>query len=170
MKEGDKPIRRLMPDAPDAAAGETADWHEVNTQEDIELLLSVYGGFHDSCIAALNYHSGAFADERRAMHFGTPEERRLSVIFQSQWEPRTVELLFSGLRQMHLAGWQENASCEIFEANLTFCEGLLPGEPRRVIVWSDTKDPDVPTDGRGIREPAGTWIVANALRWRIADR
>lgn len=32
-------------------------WHDIKTQEDIDLLMSVYGNFHDACIVSLNFKS-----------------------------------------------------------------------------------------------------------------
>ena len=83
-------------------------WHNIETESDIEFLMSTYGGFHDSCIVSLSFQSGAFVDDERAMHFGDAESRKLSMIFQCQWDPKTIELQVCGLRQMHLVGWQDN--------------------------------------------------------------
>lgn len=143
------------------------NWHSVETQKDIERLMSTYGDFHDACIVSLNFQSGAFVDDENAMHFGGPKNRVLSVVFQCQWEPKTIELQFIGLRQLHLVGWQDNYLCDILEAYLSFCDNLLPGKPDRVIVWSDNSCFDTAKIGSTIQEPADTYIVANALRWRI---
>ena len=145
------------------------NWHNVETEKDIEFLMSAYGGFHDSCIVSLSFQNGAFIDDNGAMHFGDAESKILSVIFQCQWKPKTIELQFSGLRQMHLAGWQENYVCLILDAYLAFHDNLLPGNPGRVIVWSDTNCFDVKKSDNSIHEPADTYVVANALRWRILD-
>ena len=131
------------------------DWHKVELQEDIDFLMETYGGFHDSCIVSLSFH------------FGGPNERILSVICQSQWEPKTIELQFSGLRQMHIVGWQDNYLCLILDAYLAFHNGLLPGSPDRVIAWSDTDCFDINKIDNSIAEPADTYIIANELRWRI---
>ena len=144
------------------------NWNIIETQEDIDGLLSAYNYFHDSCMVSLNFQSGAFVDDNDwAMHFGNAEDRILSVVFQSQWKPKTIELQFSGLRQIHLIGWQDNYWCDISSAYLAFHNGLLPGSPRRVIVWSDTDWFDVAKIDNSIHEPADTYIVANALRWRV---
>lgn len=143
------------------------NWHSVETQKDIDLLLNTYGNFHDSCMVSANFQSGAFVDDEMAMHFGDAEDHKLSVIFQCQWEPKTLELLFIGLRQMKLTGWQDNYLCDIHEAYLSFHNGLLPGEPRRVIVWADNSCFDVTEINNAILEPSETYIVANALMWRI---
>ena len=145
------------------------DWHPIKTQEDVERLMSDYGDFHDSCVVSLNFQSGAYVDDDRAMHFGDAQARVLSVVFQRQWEPKTVELQFIGLRQLHLVGWQDNYLCEISEAYLSFHHGLLPGQPERVIVWSDNGSFDPAQIDSTIREPADTYIVANELRWRTVD-
>ena len=119
------------------------NWQSAETQKDIEQLMSAYGDFHDACIVSLN--------------------------FQRQWEPKTIELQFIGLRQLHLIGWQDNYLCNILEAYLAFHDNLLPGKPHRVIVWSDNSCFDAAEIGSTIQEPADTYIVSNVLRWRIKE-
>ena len=54
----------------------------------------------------------------------------------------------------------------MLDAYLTFFENLMPGEPKRVIVWSDaTFVPDDPFDK--FEEPGCSYIIANDLQWRI---
>ena len=120
------------------------NWQSAETQKDIEQLMSAYGDFHDACIVSLNFQSGAFVDDKSAMHF-------------------------IGLRQLHLIGWQDNYLCNILEAYLAFHDNLLPGKPHRVIVWSDNSCFDAAEIGSTIQEPADTYIVSNVLRWRIKE-
>lgn len=143
------------------------EWKTVKEQKDIDLLMDTYGNFHDACIVSMNYQSGAYVDDNRVLYYGDAKSRRLSVIFQCQWSPKTIELEFSGLRQMHIVGWQDNYTCDISDAYLAFHHHLLPGNPERVIVWSDTDWFDVEKINNSISEPADSYIVANGLRWRI---
>lgn len=145
-------------------------WYNIETQDDIEHLMTTYGDFHDACIVSLNFQTGVFVDDKMTMHFGSAEEKILSVTFQRQWNPKTIELQFSGLRQIHLIGWQDNYLNDILCAYLAFHNDLLPGTPKRVIVWSDTDYFDVTKIDNSIHEPADTYIVANALKWRIVDK
>ncbi len=55
------------------------NWQSAETQKDIEQLMSAYGDFHDACIVSLNFQSGAFVDDKSAMHFGG----RKSVFYPS---------------------------------------------------------------------------------------
>ena len=144
-------------------------WHTVDTQEEIELLMNNYGNFHDSCIVSVNYQSGAFVDDKMAMHFGDAEEHILSVVFHRQWALKTIELQFIGLRQCHLVGWEHNCFCDIFSAYLAFSDNLLPGNPERLIIWSDYDGFETNKIENAICEPADTYIVANTLRWRFID-
>ena len=144
------------------------EWKEIKTQEDIEELLDAYGGFHDACLTRAAFQSGTSVDEDLSMCFGNAEEYTLHVTFERQWRPKTLEMNFIGLRQFHLVGAEDNYWPDLFEAYLTFADGLLPGEPQRLIVWSD-----VPFDLKdlhtGIEEPGDTYIIANRLQWKIAE-
>jgi hypothetical protein len=110
-----------------------SDWKELSTQNDIDELLGTYGGFHDSCIVSMCYRSGTFVDDKKTMHFGDSSVHELLVVFHRQCEPIALEMCFTGLRQLHLTGWQDNYSCDIYDAHLSFYEGILPGTPSRVI-------------------------------------
>ena len=62
---------------------------------------------------------------------------------------------------------KDNYFCDISDTYLSFHDNLLPGNPDRVLVWSDTDWFDVTKIDNSIHEPANTYIVANALRWQI---
>ena len=42
-------------------------WNEIKNEIDIENLMKEYSGFHDSCIVSINYHSGAFVNDKGAL-------------------------------------------------------------------------------------------------------
>lgn len=144
-------------------------WKTIRTQDDIEALYEAYYGFHDACIVAVNYQSGTSVDSKGTMHFSDASAHRLSVLFQSQMALKNLELLFIGLRQVHLVGWEDNYSCELYDAYLSFVDRLLPGEPKRQIVWSSYSEFDPYKIDNAIHEPADTYIIANELRWRIIE-
>lgn len=146
-------------------------WIEVNAQTDIDKLMNTYGDFHDSCITNLHFTSGSSVTPDKTMHFGGAIDRQLCVTFQRQWDPITIELWFSGLRRLHLVGWQDNYLNDISSAYLAFHENLLPGEPRRLIVWADTDwfSIEKVSDSTALAEPTDSYIVANQLKWRIVE-
>ncbi|OBY11855.1 hypothetical protein [Clostridium paraputrificum] len=144
-------------------------WKNIKTEDDIEELFNIYGGFHDSCIVSVNFKSGAFVDNEMAMNFGDAQSRKLHVVFHRQWQPSAIELCFTGLRQLHLVGWQDNYLCDIFDAYISIHNKLLPGKPEQVIVWADTYYFDINNINNRIAEPANTYIIANELKWRIID-
>lgn len=147
------------------------NWKEIKDQKDIEELFNVYGGFHDSCIVNLYYESGAGVNREKSMYFGGASNRQLCVTFQRQWDPITIELCFSGLRRLHLVGWQDNYFCDVTSAYLAFHERLLLGNPSKVIVWADTDwfNVEKVATSNALVEPADTYIVSNYLKWRILN-
>lgn len=145
-----------------------SEWKEIASQKDIEELLYTCGGFHDTCIVSVNYRSGAFVDEKNAMHFGTCNDHELTVVLHGQWEPGAVELCFTGVRQFHLAGWRENYTSEILEGYLSFYEGSWEGRQERLIVWSDFWGFDFSQRDAAKDEQTDTYIVADKMKWRTA--
>ena len=146
------------------------NWKDVKTNSDINELIETYGGFHDSCIVSLNYISGNSVDNSKTMNFGTSNEHKLTVVFNSQWNPKILELEFVGVRQMHITGWQDNYMNDIFEAKISFYDGLLANKTKRLIVWSDNEDFDSSNINDGLQEPGDTYIIADSLKWRIIDQ
>ncbi len=144
------------------------NWKEIKTQQDIDDLLDLYDGFHDGCLAKAAFQSGAHVDDQLRMGFGDAEDYTLLVTFERQWRPKTLELKFIGLRRCHLVGYEFNYFALLFEAYLTFVEGLLPGEPKRLIVWSDAPfEPSLPLER--FEEPGESYIIANGLQWKITE-
>ncbi len=148
------------------------EWHEVLNQKDIDDLLDAYGGFHDSCIASLNFVSGTYTD-KNAMNFGGFDKYVLNMIFHSQWSDYALELQFAGLRRLHLVGVQDNYFNDIFDASIKFYDNLLPSTyqlPARVIVWADSEDFDVNDIDSKLSEPADTYVIAHSLKWRLIKK
>ena len=146
-------------------------WNEIKNELDIETLMNEYGGFHDSCIVSINYHSGAFVDDKGTMAFGGLLEHCIEMILHSQWK-NPIELRFTGVRKCNIVGWEDNYFCDIFGASLNFHSDLL-GKTRddRLIVWADsdgfnpanyTEENPISTDGKH-----STYVIAEKLFWRI---
>ncbi len=136
----------------------TNEWKRIDTQEDIDELLDTYGGFHDSCLVSTVFHSSTFVDDNLSMYFGDTEESSLTATFQRQWRPKTLEMRFIGLRGICLSGVINDL---LYESYLAFQDNLLPGEPKKLIVWSDRKF------HANEMKSTDSYIIANYLEWRI---
>lgn len=147
-----------------------SQWHRVQIQSDIDQLLETYGGFHDSCIVSLHYVSGTYVDDDNAMVFGSDDDFVLNIVFQRQWEPKGLELCFSGVRRFHVTALQDNYFDDIYEAYLAFHDGILPAKYRaadRVIVWADDAGFCVNELSEAPVEPDFSYVIATGLKWRI---
>lgn len=147
-----------------------SQWHQVQIQSDIDQLLETYGGFHDSCIVSLHYVSGTYVDDDNAMVFGSDDDFVLNIVFQRQWEPKGLELCFSGVRRFHITALQDNYFDDIYEAYLAFHDGILPAKYRaadRVIVWADDAGFCVNELSEAPVEPDVSYVIATGLKWRL---
>lgn len=146
-------------------------WHEINAQSDIDFLMDAYGRFHDACIKKLRYVSGLDIDEDLSMHFGGPADSRLTVMFKRQRKPVTLELLFEGLRAMHIMGWQRYYVNAIYGCTLALRNDLVKGLDDNLIIWSDDNsfDPEKPPDRKILEEPMTAYIIADKLKWRFRE-
>lgn len=144
-------------------------WHTVKDQEDVDHLLQVYGGFHDSCLVSTAYTSGCGVDEKGAMYCGMPDQKVLHMTFHSQWTRQPLELCFSGVRMFHIAGWQEDRFCEILDCYLKFHTDLIRGGDTRLIVWADSDcfSPYRTKSEALLDESMDTYVAAESLKWRF---
>ena len=146
-------------------------WNEIKNEIDIENLMKEYSGFHDSCIVSINYHSGAFVDEKGAMANGELLDHSIEMILHSQCN-KPIELRFTGVRKCNIVGFEDNYFCDIFGAYLNFHSDLL-GRTRddKLIVWADcdsfnsteyTEETPISTNGN-----YSTYVIAEKLFWKI---
>ena len=129
-------------------------WHEINGPEDIRFFMEQFDCFHDSCLTELQYVSGAYVADDLSMH-PVNDQRRLRVVIQTQLAgKRMVELLFEGLRYLHLAPVDDRYTCEILGASLFEVDGCY--------YWCDadslSKDDFAQYDG--------TIVCSEKLCWR----
>ncbi len=148
-----------------------SNWYNVNNQSDIDYLIKIYGGFHDACITELRYMSGADVNENLSMGFGESIDRKLFVIFKRQWKPIKIELLFQGMRQMNVAGWQNCYFCDIFDCYLALHNDLIKGRDDRLIVWADNAgfNPKELYERDSLCEPITTYVISEKLKWRLLE-
>ena len=148
------------------------EWKEIKSQNDIDELMEFYFGFHDACIVSVSYSSGISVNKERTMHFNGPAGYQARIVFQSQQELSTIELCFTGVRRIHIVGWQNRYFSEIFDAHLAFHEEVFLGDSQESIVWADTEYFDLEdlrqTDM--LDEPADNYIIANELKWRVINK
>ena len=149
------------------------DWYEIKSTTDIDKLLDQYGGFHDSCLTELYYRSGAYVDSNNAMICEPQASYELHMVFHSQWHKKPLELCFNGVRELHIAGFQDNYFCEILDCYLAFHTDLIKGKDDPLIVWADFDgfSPYQIRQENLLHEPAETYVIARNLKWRfITDR
>jgi hypothetical protein len=127
-------------------------WNVVKTQDDIDFLLKTVYDFHDSCLVSLQYTSGAYVDVSDFSMNPINTERKLSMIFQSQFkECYSVELLFNKLIKLNLEPNDENYDCIIFGATIEKRDNLF--------FWADSPD-------CSYTSADGTWVASEELMWR----
>jgi hypothetical protein len=81
-------------------------YYAVRSQDDMDRLLASIAGFHDSLTKEIHLVNRAFvrgSDKSMVM----PARLDAQALIQSQWEPFAMELLFIGIRELHLSGAAE---------------------------------------------------------------
>jgi hypothetical protein len=135
-----------------------ADWHRVQTDADVEQLLSTFGGFHDGCLREAHIWTETYVTEDLTMACPGHLDTHVRLLFQRQWrDPSAIELLFDQVIAFHLAPSPENYGSEIADAALLIQDGI--------IYWAESWQwrPEHP------ERDESTWIAAKQLRWRDAS-
>lgn len=132
------------------------EWTVIHDQADIDALLKLYNGFHDSCITGVRYENGNQVDDRLAMSWGSEEQFRLVMSLQRQGTPRDLELCFTGLRRINLSG------CDPRFFSMMDCFLSFWGP---YIVWADGEcfDPAHPVKEDQLTGDMYTFVVADRL-------
>lgn len=132
-------------------------WNEINSQNDLDIFMNMFGHFHDSCMKEFQYISGAFVCEDLSM-YPINNKRILKVIFQRQESNRSViEMEFIGLRQLNIYPIDENYTCEIFAATMVLS--------RNCVYWYDCHA----LSESDLTNYKGALISSLKVRWRVAD-
>lgn len=151
---------------------EVYDWGEIKNQEDIDNLMRIFHGFHDSCIAAVHYRSGYCVDKERTMSQHGNHE--VNMIFHGQWETRLIELCFENVRKIYIDALKDNYMNEIYAAYLKFHDilikdSLLGDKTISVIVWKDNDEFDISDLNGKIKDFGTSFVIADSLKWRIIE-
>ncbi|MCB7521847.1 hypothetical protein LIZ64_08860 [[Clostridium] hylemonae] len=133
------------------------EYKSIETQEDIEIFMAGFNGFHDSCIKELYYYSGGYVSVDRAM-YPFNSVRSVSIIFQSQIsEHPAIEMRFELIHQLNLQPRREDYDCIIYDASL-----VKIGELFYWSEWGEFQLEDI-----GIKK--GTWLSAEEIKWRALE-
>ena len=132
------------------------DWNKINTSEDIDNFLNLFGGFHDSCLKELYMWTDSYVDDDLSM--GMSSGTNVRILFQRQYEQfSAVELLFEGVTQFHITPNPENYDSIIFDASFTNHKGLY--------YWAD----DIDWKPGDYERENVSWISAKNVKWRDAS-
>jgi hypothetical protein len=132
LKGGEIPTKGFEEFLVSADDYKLSSWNYVETQEDIDSLLEQVSSFHDTVLKDLDYTSGAYVDDKKAMH-PTNRIARVTMRFDSQWS-EAIELVFESVISLHLRPSLSKYSGGIMSASLFtkdlvifFCDGEVDG-------------------------------------------
>ncbi|AHV98795.1 hypothetical protein G5B47_15265 [Paenibacillus sp. 7124] len=131
------------------------NWIPLNTQEDIDKLINIFGGFHDACLKELYMWTEHYVDFDLSMSISDKLDTRIRALFQRQWEnPSALELLFEEVTRLSITPSTENYDSIIYDGTLLYKAGLF--------YWADDKNW---TPGKETNYGVN-WIAAKKVSWR----
>ena len=128
-------------------------WTRLSNQEEVNTLIEIYGGFHDTCIKEMHYVSGAYVSKELGIH-PLNDIRTLQVVFQRQrYNPFEIIVEFQEVMKLNLEPTDMSQTCEILDVSFFFENDILYWADS---VWFESQ-----------RETySGTWIAAKSAKWR----
>lgn len=130
------------------------DWKEINSEYDIEELLTTFGGFHDGVLREMHFWNDYYVDEDLRM-FSKDGMLNAKVLFQRQERnPSTIEMLFLGIDKINIVSTPPDYWYMIFDATLIYKDGLY--------YWAEIGNWQ-------IGDNSVTWISSKYIKWRSVD-
>ena len=134
------------------------NWQHLESQTDLDRLLSLFGGFHDGCLREAHIWTEHYVFPDLRMHCIGDLDTRVRILFQRQFSnPSAIELLFEQVTTFHFQSSLPNYDSIIYDATLLHCDGLF--------YWAETDGWSPKDAGRN----DVTWIAAKMLSWRDAS-
>jgi hypothetical protein len=131
------------------------EWNEIKDENDVNIFLDMFGGFHDSCIKELYLWTGHYVDENFGMVTSGELDTNVRILFQRQYNnPSAIEVIFEGVTQFHISPSPENYESIIYDATLILHSALF--------YWAD----DYCASVSEIKKSKTNWISAKKLKWR----
>lgn len=134
----------------------TNRWEEINEQNDIDQLMRLFGGFHDSCIKELYMWTDHYVNKDLSMSVSANRDHRVRLLIQRQnTDPTAIEFIFDELVQLCVNPSAENYDSIIYGAAFYHRDGLF--------YWAnDSKwNPDEPYKFSNVN-----WICSKKVKWR----
>lgn len=133
-------------------------WTEIASQEDVDLLMDVFGGFRESCLREVHVWTDHWIRPDLSIYYPSDLNTRIRVLFQRQVKaPSAVEILFEKVTHVNLAPTPERYYPVIFGARMFMEDGIL--------YWANDEDWSPESAAINLH----TWISARQARWRDAS-
>lgn len=130
------------------------NWIKINNSTDIENLMDLFGGFHDSCLKELYMWTEAFVDENLSMSMAVNPDTCVRILFQRQdQDPSAIEMLFKEVTNFHIHPRIDQDSI-IYGAKLLMKNGQL--------YWAEDQEWQI---DQPFLSPI-SWISAKEIHWR----
>ena len=126
------------------------EWNYVESESDIQYLMKIFHGFHDSVLRNLNYVSGAGKVENGII--SSDNLRQVLMIFDSHWSD-SIEIVFEGVLLLNLRPAKDNYLSDLYSATIMLKD--------KTILFYDS---EVNSE---LEDYEGTWINALGMRWRL---
>ncbi|OXM82283.1 hypothetical protein CF651_31760 [Paenibacillus rigui] len=131
------------------------DWIPLNTQEDLDKFMNLFGWFHDACLKELYLWTEHYVDFNYSMGVSDKLDNRIRTLFQRQWQnPSAIELLFEEVIKLSISPSPENYDSIIYEGTFLYDNGIFYWADDRN--WNPNKKLDYKVN----------WIAARKVSWR----
>jgi hypothetical protein len=124
-------------------------WNYIECDKDIDHLMEIFSGFHDSVLKTLNYVSGSKKVEQGMIV--TDNIRQVTMIFDSDWA-KSIEIVYEGVLALNLRPAKDNYLSDLFSASIII-------KDKTILFYDD----DVKSEQK---EYEGTWVNSLGMRWR----
>ena len=135
------------------------DWSPLNNQDDVDLLMQVFGRFHDSCIRQVFISTREYVAKDLSMGFDYIPT--VKILFQRQFRNASViEISFEEVEEMN---WRHDNL--LSDTGLTIIMEAVLQIENGLVHWAE----DIDWLDAGDERNDFRWIAARTVKWRTVE-
>ncbi|WP_460619477.1 hypothetical protein [Hymenobacter ruber] len=138
---------------------ESTSWFTLSNQQDIDLLMQVFGRFHDSCIKQVLISTREYVAKDLSMGFDNIPT--VKILFQRQFRNTSViEISFEEVEEMN---WRHDNL--LSDTGLTIIMEAVLQIENGLVYWAE----DIDWLEAGDERNDFRWIAARTVKWRTVE-
>lgn len=130
-------------------------WNNISTKKDIDTMIDIFEGFHDSCITKVNYISGLYIDD--CTYYLKEKKSSVEIFFERQSvNNKELCIKFIDILEFNITK-KENYIHEIYDISMFIRDNR--------IYWGDSEEFNLDSTPYN-----GIWVCSKKAIWKLSEQ